>query len=903
MVHRNLKAVLSMVIMLTAALIVLVGIPCSADQTLYVSPSGNDTWSGRSATAAGTDGPLATLNGARLAARKYAGTGAVNIIFAGGRYELTAPVVFEKEDSGAKNAPVVYMAAPGTKPVISGGRRINGFKQRTDGFWEARVPGVAEGKWYFEQLWINGHRATRARTPNTGYLRMAGQAGTGLNPATGKVEDLSRWAIVASPQDFQRISNLTPQELNDVEVTTYSSWETAKHKITALDSADSLIKLSVDNLWAFTMGNVGSPRYHLENYRGALDAPGEWFVGRNGVLLYKPLKGQKIETAIAYAPEVTDFLVFAGDYVAGKTVENIEFRGLTFEHSQYILPKTGHRTGQAEVDVDAVITANNAQNIKFDKCNIQHIGKYAFWFKLGSKDCSITRSLIEDMGAGGVKIGEFGYNADDNALVKRIVVDNNIIRGGGRIQTAGIGVLIGHSPDNQVTHNDISDLYYTCVSVGWSWGYGPSNAVNNKIDFNHLHHIGYGVLSDMGAVYTLGISPGTTVSNNVVHDVNAHQYGGWGLYNDEGSTHITLENNLIYRCGSGGYHQHYGEENHFTNNIIAYCGDFQVIRSRQEEHTSFIFDHNIVLFDTSPLGSNWSNEKYKIDNNLYFNSAGKEFTFAGATFAAWKARGHDVNSIIANPMFRDPARIDFRLKPGSPALKIGFKPFDFNKAGVYGDKAWKALARAYTYPAAEKVKAPPTPKTISNDFENTGVGGYPLSFGTLNTEGKGESVAVTDETAASGKHSLKFIDSAGLSQNYVPHIDIRVTREDSTVLLCDFDVRVEQGSRFWHEWRDWLVDPYIVGPNVRIFDGKLVVNGQPLMDIPSGVWTHFKISCGIGKKATGKWNLAVTVAGQPEQTFNGLKCGMDSFKKITYLNFVAEAEQKAVFYLDNVKFR
>jgi parallel beta-helix repeat protein len=191
----------------------------------------------------------------------------------------------------------------------------------------------------------------------------------------------------------------------------------------------------------------------------------------------------------------------------------------------------------------------------------------------------------------------------------------------------------------------------------------------------------------MGAVYTLGPQPGTVVRNNLIHDVNAFTYGGWGLYTDEGSTGIVLENNVVYHCKSAGFHQHYGKENVIRNNVFAFNRENQLMRSREEEHISFYFTNNIVVFDSGNLlGSTWKNDHFVMDNNVYWdaragtNPAGLKFS--GATLEQWRARGHDSNSIITDPLFAHASTHDFRLRPGSVALKQGFRPIDLSEVGV-----------------------------------------------------------------------------------------------------------------------------------------------------------------------------------------------------------------------------
>jgi hypothetical protein len=191
------------------------------------------------------------------------------------------------------------------------------------------------------------------------------------------------------------------------------------------------------------------------------------------------------------------------------------------------------------------------------------------------------------------------------------------------------------------------------------------------------------------------------VSYNVIHDVFSTRYGGWGLYPDEGSSNILYANNLVYDVQDGCFHQHYGRENIVRNNIFAFSRQGQIAVTRAEPHLSFTFERNIVYWDEGTLlgYSGWNNGvKVEMQNNLYWRAGGKPFDFAGKSWEEWREAGHGDGSIIADPMFENPEDRDFHLRLGSPADKIGFIPFDYSQAGVYGDEAWKALAESTVFP-------------------------------------------------------------------------------------------------------------------------------------------------------------------------------------------------------------
>jgi parallel beta-helix repeat protein len=294
-----------------------------------------------------------------------------------------------------------------------------------------------------------------------------------------------------------------------------------------------------------------------------------------------------------------------------------------------------------------------------------------------------------DLGAGGIRIGEQNASPDVFEQNNSHAISDNHIHQAGMVYPAAVGLFILQSGTNLVAHNEIDHLFYTAISVGWNWGYHESPCRENIIEFNHLHDIGQSMLSDMGAIYTLGIQRGTIIRNNLIHDVTSFTYGGWGLYTDEGSTGILMENNIVYHCKSAGFHQHYGQENIIRNNIFAFNREFQLMRTRNEDHISFFFTNNVVLFDRGELlGGNWrgGRDHFVMDDNIYWDarSGAKPETmlFFGAKFKKWQSLGHDLHSLIADPLFVAPGKLDFRFKTASPALKLGIKQIDLTGAGV-----------------------------------------------------------------------------------------------------------------------------------------------------------------------------------------------------------------------------
>ena len=582
---------------------------------------------------------------------------------------------------GTEKSPLIIRSADPERPaILSGGRRITGWKVGPDGVWRVTLPEVKAGEWNFVQLFVNGKRRFRPAIPHEGFL-------TSLSNACEDAKSVG--GLWVTPGDVKS----SWANRGDIELQAFHNWSVTRMYIDTIDEKSGLVTFPVPRAVNVRQNNFKKRRYRLENVKEAFGRPGEWYLDRpSGVLSYMPCPGENPHTAEVVAP-------YLDKVVCVTNAKHVIFKDVIFAHQSRVTPREGCYAIQAAFNLPPSVQVVDSEHITFERCGFYHVGGYALDFGRRSRACAVKGCVMRDLGGGGVTIGPFGKDPPDGR--GKITIEDCRITEGGRIVPAAVGILIGRSSYNRIVHNEVDHLYYTGISVGWNWDSKPSQAHHNEIAFNHVHDIGQGVLSDMGLVYLLGRAPGTTVHDNFLHDILTGEYGGNGVYADEGSSELKVYNNVIMNTRRS-YHQNHGEDNEVFNNVFINSESMQYsFRPHpMTKGNTVSLHHNVCVWKKGgcmdkrpPFSSvkrklkNWTPPPFEAGcqtaSNLYWCVGEGEFKFGKLSFDEWKSLGRDVGSLAADPLFvGDVWRGEVEMKAASPAFEMGIRPLDPCKAGV-----------------------------------------------------------------------------------------------------------------------------------------------------------------------------------------------------------------------------
>ena len=670
--------------------------------TVYVALDGNDAWSGRlpDANAAGTDGPFATLEHARafVAALDKTGLTEIDVELRGGTYYLPQTQMFGSADSGTAATPIVYEAYQGEKPVISGGIRVTGWTNTGGNTWVASLPTNATA--YFENLYYNGERRLRPRLG--GYLDAPAPLRVAATYYAAQEEPncptqiasklpgpswecFDRFYYAPNPLITDAWKNLAPPQGNacntpkgdaalvgDIELLDFEQFSTSRLRISCVDTANSVIYLTgptaaPNGAHASEAGYIPNHRYIIENVQDALALPGQWFLDRSTapwMLTYLAKPGEDPNTDTVVVPQLPHV-------VMASNLSYVTFRGLAFAHDNFTVPATGLVSVELEPTVSAAVSFQNSQHLVFDGNTVSETAGAGLeiisctgsdspaWCvandpNAATSDITVENSAFYDLGTAGIRVGEQGSPQDSDANVPQsIVVDNNVIAGYGRVSPAAFGIGQGMGHDNLYTHNDVYDGYHCAISISENLpdGRAPSGngAFNNTISFNHVHDVLQGIMNDGGAVRIEDgnlafTSTGNKIVNNRIHDVtdagiqDADGYGGHGIYLDNQSGVVDVENNLVYRVSAAAVYTPHGPAltanggpNTIKNNIFAFARLAMVQSGDPYQNgvpatpiQEFVITNNLFYFDrdgnsTSPFQGGTVNAPFRVQGGCSYS--------------------------------------------------------------------------------------------------------------------------------------------------------------------------------------------------------------------------------------------------------------------------------------------
>lgn len=710
---------------------------------IHISPCGCDQWNGLQAqpNPEGTDGPLATLAAAismvRLLREQNMTVGTVRILVQPGHYRLTSPLTF-----GPNDHDLVFVASSGDV-VVHGWKEIEGWQTgdaNGRACWVSDVGHLLAGRAAPLSLFANGERRPRARFPKDGWLVIE-DVPDHKGDKFG-LFDAAAARFVVKPGDFD------PAWRNprSIEAVVNHLWIEERMPVESFDPQRRLLTSTHRSIFSLKnlgwMGKTPCAKYFWENVFEALSEPGEWYLDPvEERLYYIPMPGETPENTCVSVPMLSQLVRCHGDIDGGRPVHGIHFEGITFEGTDWSHPEgwgkwwdpatPAHtwrtrdsfshfnennlaREGlpptdkvasvpQAAHDLPGAISFEAATNCALTNCTLRSLGFYAIDVRGGCSQLRFQGNRISGIGGGGIKIDGAEPAGDQRLKTHTVYVGDNSIHDCGLVFAAAVGVLTVHASRITIEHNEIFRLFYTGISVGWVWGYEENASFANVIQYNHIHEIGMGRLSDMGGIYTLGVQPGTLIKGNHIHDVRGSHYGGWGIYLDQASSFMTVEANVVHHTNSQCFNEHWGRGNVVRDNLFA-LAQSECAQLCREELLNFVqyppkgclFLRNVFL--TNGRAAFNDSMKYieagvlESDLNLFWDlSRGTDLihwndapwdTVVAVTPARQltlpdaQAHGLERHSLAEDPGFANPQDGDFRTAPDSPLHRLGIRPVD-----------------------------------------------------------------------------------------------------------------------------------------------------------------------------------------------------------------------------------
>jgi hypothetical protein len=551
---------------------------------IHVSPGGSDTNPGTRERPLAT--PAAALRQARELRRLHDPSveGGIHIILHSGTYYLYESLFVRPEDAGTPGSPTIMEAAPGETPVLSGGRRIvkwNRLRTAVTGLpsaarphvWVATLPADAN----FRQLWVNNEKAVRARDRN----------GDSMNR-------ILSWDKQAETCGIPFPKALSTGNLEGLEMCIQQWWAIAWLRIRQVavkgDSATLYFhqpesKIQSEHPWPapWLSNETGNAPFYLSNAIQLLDEPGEWFYDtRTRQLYYWPRAGEDMAVAEVIAPELEVLVRVSG--TIDRPVSNIIFKDISFRHTGWLRPsQKGHVSLQAGMFLlDAyklrqpgtpdkaglenqawigrqpgAVELSYAHQVKIEACRFEHLGATGLDLYKGTQRDTVTGCLFRDIAGTGIQAGVYSdepfethlpYDpTDEREFCSYVNINNNLVTNVGNEDWGCVGISAGYVRDIRIEHNEVSQVPYSGICVGWGWTKTVNVMRNNFVRANKVHHYAMHVY-DVGGVYTLSAMPGSVISENYIDSIYKapypHDPKHWFYYYlDEGSAYITIRNN------------------------------------------------------------------------------------------------------------------------------------------------------------------------------------------------------------------------------------------------------------------------------------------------------------------------------------------------------------------------